>query len=293
MPIQEQFPARPIPTPEKNTYLLQQNIVSFEYPEVMGFELTEGRFFSKGFPTDSTGVIINEKAVKMLGWDPPIVGRIIIQPKDLNLTVIGVVKDFNIKSLQNPIEPIIFTVMHGNMEGYLSVRLKTDKLQETIRKIESKWYDYSSSQPFQYFFFDDEFNAQYQSEVKTGRIFLVFAILAVFIACLGLLGLIAYTTTVRTKEIGIRKVHGASVSKIVTILSSEIIWLIVISALIAWPVAYFATKFWLQDFANRISVSPLIYIASTLIALVTGWIAISIQAIRAANRNPAESLRYE
>jgi len=279
--------------PDKNNYLLQQNWVSFGYPETMGFELVEGRFFSRDFPTDSTGALINETAVKMLGWDYPVVGNILLQPGGRKFTVIGVMKDYHNRSLQSPVEPVCLNAMQGNMEGYLCIRINTRDIQKTIKEVENLWYDYVATQPFQYFFFDDDFNKQYESEVRISRIFIVFAVLAILIACLGLLGLIAYTTTVRTKEIGIRKVHGASVNNIIRILSTEVIKLILISTLVAWPIAYFASKYWLQDFATRIKLNPVIFISAVVIALITAWLTIGIQAIRAANRNPADSLRYE
>lgn len=282
--------------PERNLFLLFQNRVSFEYPELMGLELTEGRFFSREFGTDSNAIIINETAVRVLGLKDPI-GKNILQPENageyLRRPIIGVVKDYHVESLHKKIEPVCLTIMHGNWEGYLVFRLKTSNLNETVSFIEDTWYQYTTKQPFQSFFFDEEFNMLYQSEVKTGRIFAVFAILAVFIACLGLLGLIAFTSVVRTKEIGIRKALGAGIPTIIRLLSKEVLWLILISTLIAWPLAWFGTRYWLQSFADQIEVSPFIYILATLASLLVGWLAISFQAIKAARQNPIEALKYE
>jgi len=281
--------------PDKNLYLLYQNRVSFEYPRVMGFELVAGRFFSKEFGTDSNAIIINETAVKVLGYDDPI-GKKILQPGGedyIHRPIIGVIKDYHVESLHKKIEPACLTIMPGNWEGYLCIRLNTGQVQKTLSFVEDTWYQYTTKQPFQYFFFDEEYNRLYHSEVKTGRIFAVFAILAIFIACLGLLGLIAYISAVRTKEIGVRKVLGASVPSIIRLLSKEVIWLILISTLIAWPLAWFGTRYWLANFADHIKVSPFIYIVATLVSLFVGWMAISFQAIKAAISNPVDALKYE
>jgi putative ABC transport system permease protein len=282
---------------EKNTYLLFQNWVSMEYPQMMGYEIVLGRFFSKEFGTDSAGVIINETAVKKLGFENPI-GKNLLRPTNQEgemgkVPIIGVVKDFHIQSLHHKIEPVAMTVMPGNWEGYLTVRLSGDNLPSTIDYIENTWNNYAAKQPFQYFFFDEEFNNLYKSEQQTGRIFIVFAILAIFIACLGLLGLIAYTATVRTKEIGIRKAIGASVQSIIKMLSFETLKLIIISTIIAWPMAYFGIKYWLQEFAHRSNIDPMSFVIATILTLVIGWLAISFQAIRAALLNPSDALRYE
>lgn len=202
-------------------------------------------------------------------------------------------KDFNIQSLHDKIPPVCFTLMRGNYEGYLCIRLNGKNTQGAIRSIESVWKDYSNRQPFQYSFFADEFNKNYETELKTGRIFILFSVLAIFIACLGLIGLITFMTTIRTREVGIRKTYGATRGLIVTLLSREVIVLILISSLVAYPVAYFGIKIWLESFAEKINVSPLIYIAASVIGLAIGWLSIIYQALKAAGYNPAESLRYK
>lgn len=282
--------------PEKNTYLLFQNWASFEYAEVMGLELVQGRYLSNEYGTDSTAVIINEAAVKLLGYDDPI-GKNLIQPGGPNqfrkIPIVGVVKNFNVESLHKEIAPVIINIMPGNWEGYLSIRLDKHNIQETINFIENKWNDYAQGAPFQYYFFDKEFNSLYQSERKTAQIFTVFSVIAIFIACLGLLGLITYASAVRTKEIGIRKVHGASIATIVRLLSTEVIKLISISTIIAWPVAYFGLQKWLNDFYDHISINPITFVSATVIALAIGWLAISFQAIKVALGNPIDALKYE
>jgi putative ABC transport system permease protein len=282
--------------PTKATYLINQDQVSFGFAEVFGIKLAEGRYFSKEYGTDTMAIMINEKAVKALGLTDPL-GKYILRPnspgKFDKLRIVGIMKDFNIASLHDKITPVCFTLMRGNYEGYLCVRLNGKNTQGAIKSIEAVWKDYTNRQPFQYSFFTDQFNKNYETEYKTGRIFILFAVLAILIACLGLIGLITYMTTVRTREVGIRKTFGASRNIIVTLLSSEVVVLILISSLVAYPIAYFGIKFWLESFAEKISVSPFIYIIATIIGLTIGWLSIIYQALKAAACNPAESLRYK
>jgi len=283
--------------PEKNTYLINQTNVGFDFPEALGVRLAEGRFFSTQYGTDSTAVLINEAAVKSLGLKDP-VGKYILQPRGpqqfQRLKIIGVMKNFNIESMHKAIPPVCFTVnFPGGGDQYATVRLSGKDVQGTIRAIEEVWTKFAPDMPFQYDFFTDRWESLYSSELKTGRIFIVFSLLAIFIACLGLIGLVTFITNKRTKEIGIRKTYGATEYIILGLLSREVIYLILISSLIAYPVAYFGSKYWLETFATRITVSPLIYIGATLITLAIGWLAISYQTIKAANYNPATALRIE
>lgn len=282
--------------PTKATYLINQDNVSFGFAEVMGIKLAEGRFFSMEYGTDTMAIMINETAVKFLGLTDPL-GKYILRPaspeKFDKLRIVGIMKDFNIASLHDKITPVCFTLMRGNYEGYLCIRLDGKNVQGTIKSIENVWKDYSNRQPFQYSFFADEFNRHYEAEIKTARIFILFSILAIFIACLGLIGLITYMTTIRTREVGIRKTFGASRGIIVTLLSREVVVLILVSSLIAYPVAYFGIKIWLEGFAEKISIGPVIYIVASVIGLAIGWLSIIYQAVKAAAYNPAESLRYK
>lgn len=282
--------------PTKATYLINQDRVSFGFAETMGIKLSAGRFFSKEFGTDSLAVMINEAAVKALGLTDP-VGKYLLRPNNPGqfekIRIIGIMKDFNIESLHKKISPVCFTLMKGNYEGYLCIRLNGINMQGTIRSIETVWKDYSNRQPFQYSFFADDFNKLYEAEFKTGRIFILFAILAIFIACLGLIGLITYMTTVRTREVGIRKTYGASETTIVTLLSKEVIILILISSVVAYPIAWFGSKMWLEGFAEKIIVNPIIYVIASLLGLAIGWLSIIYQALKAAGYNPSEALRYK
>jgi len=282
---------------EKKTYLLQQAQVSFDFPEALGVKLTDGRFFSREYNTDSLAVLINEAAVKSLGLKDP-VGKYILQPNGPNqfqkLRIIGIMKDFNITSLHKPIDPVCFTVLGlGGGDQYATVRLSGNNINATIREIEQKWMSFTSMQPFQYDFFTDTWNNLYKSEMKTGKIFILFSILAIFIACIGLLGLVTYITNKRTREIGIRKTYGASINVVLRLLSKEVVYLILLSSVIAYPISYFGAKYWLEGFADKISVSLFIYLSATLIVLIIGWLSISYQTIKAANYNPANALRIE
>ena len=283
--------------PEKKSYLLQQTQVSFDFPEALGVKLVAGRFFSREFSTDSVSVMINEAAVKSLGLTDP-VGKYIMQPSGpgqfQKLKIIGIMKDFNITSLHKAIDPVCFTVLYpGGGDQFATVRLSGNNINETIREIEQKWQSFTQMQPFQYDFFTDSWNNLYKSEMKTGKIFILFSVLAIFIACLGLLGLITYITNKRTREIGIRKTYGASINVVLRLLSKEVVYLILLSSIIGYPVAYFGSKYWLEGFADKIKVNPLIYLSATVIVLIIGWLSISYQTIKAANYNPANALRIE
>jgi len=283
--------------PEKNTYLINQTQVSFDFPEALGVQLADGRFFSREFSTDSTAILINEAAVKSLELKDP-VGKYILQPTGpqqwQKLKIIGVIKDFNIESMHEAITPVCFTVNGGGGgDQFATVRLTGKDIPVTIRAIEKVWEKFTSNMPFQYDFFTDRWNSLYSTEMKTGKIFLIFSFLAIFIACIGLIGLVTYITNKRTKEIGIRKSYGASNQNILNLLSKEVVYLIVISSLLAYPVAYFGSRYWLEGFASRVTISPFIYILATSITLIIGWLSISYQTIKAANYNPANALRIE
>jgi putative ABC transport system permease protein len=281
--------------PEKNTYLINQAGVSLDFPQALGVQLLEGRFFSREYGSDSSSILINESAVKSLGLKDP-VGKYILQPRGpkefQRYKIIGVMKDFNIESMHKAIAPVCFTVMFpGGGDKFATVRLTGKDVPGTIRAIEQTWQTFTTKQPFQYDFFTDTWNNLYTGEAKTGKIFIIFSILAIFIACLGLLGLITYITNKRTREIGIRKTYGASTQVVLSLLSREIIYLILISSLIAYPVAWFGSRYWLEGFADKVNINPLIYLLATLITLVVGWLSISYRTFKAAETNPAESLR--
>jgi putative ABC transport system permease protein len=281
--------------PDKNTYLINQAGVSLDFPQALGVSLMEGRFFSREYGSDSSAILINETAVKALGLKDP-VGKYILEPRGpknfRRLQIIGVMKDFNIESMHKAIAPVCFTVMNpGGGDKFATVRLTGVDVPGTIRAIEETWQTFTAKQPFQYDFFTDTWNNLYRTEFKTGRIFLLFSMLAIFIACLGLIGLVTYITNKRTREIGIRKTYGASIQIVLNLLSREVVYLILISSVLAYPLAWLGTRYWLEGFASKVNINPLIFIFSTLVTLVIGWVSISYQTFKAASTNPAEALR--
>lgn len=281
--------------PTKATYLINETMVSHGFAECMGIRLAEGRFISKEF-NDTLSVLINESAVKYLALSDP-VGKYLLQPapggKFDRLQIIGIMKDFNIESLHKRITPVCFRLMPGNYEGYLCIRLKGNDINGTIRSIETLWKDFSGNKPFDYTFFDEDFNRVYEAEFKAGKLFILFAVLAISIACLGLIGLITYMTTIRTKEIGIRKTFGSTGVTIVSLFSKEVMGLIFLSSLIAYPVAWFGIRIWLGTFAEKTTVGLPVYVLASILVLMTGLLSILYHAVRAAGLNPAESLRYK
>jgi putative ABC transport system permease protein len=247
-------------------------------------------------PTDSTAVVINETAEKMLGFKNPI-NQLIYYPQDSKALVlkpyhiIGVMKDFNFQSLKSNISPLMLFM--GNDEGGLSIRADAANIPALLNQIKSKWTAFSPNQQFSYTFMNQNFDAIYRTEQRTGTIFIAFTSLAIIIACLGLFGLAAYAAEQRTKEIGIRKVLGASMSTIVQMLSKDFITLVVIAIIIASPLAWWAMNKWLQDFAYRIHIQWWILAVAGSGAILIAFVTISFQSIKAALTNPVKSLRSE
>lgn len=268
-----------------------------DYMSTMGMSLSKGRNFSAQMATDSLNMIINETAARMLGFSNNPIGKILYTPADKagqpvkEHRVIGVVKDFNFSSLRDNITPVIMTLANNN--GALSIRLSGKNVKPYLTQIENKWNAVSPNQHFEYSFMDDDFNATYRTEQRTGTLFSVFTTLALIIACLGLFSLAAYAAEQRNKEIGIRKVLGASVSVIVGMLSKDFIKLVLISFVIAAPLAWLTMHKWLQGFAYRQNIQWWIIALSGLGALSVAFITISSQSFKAAMANPVESLKNE
>ncbi len=270
--------------------------VDADYIPALGMEMAGGRNFSPLMPTDSSAVIINETAARMLGFSEPL-NKMIYQSDNNNnpvpFRIIGVVKDFNAGSLRKKVEPIVFNLREER--GAMAFRISTENIPETIARIKQKYLavEKMAGQPFLYTFMDEDFNRLYQSEQRTGKIFVSFALLAILIACLGLFGLVTYAAEQRTKEIGIRKVLGATVSNIVAMLSKDFLKLVGIAAVIAFPIAWWAMNKWLQDFAYRIEIKWWVFAAAGLMAIMITLITVSFRAFRAALANPVKSLRAE
>jgi len=268
--------------------------IDYDYINQYKLKVIAGRAFSKDFATDSTqAMIINESAVKLLGYSSPqeAIGRNFDQWGRKG-KIIGVLKDFHYKSLQQIIQPLTMRIEPSGF-GTISIKVSAANLPSTIKSIESKWNQIIPNRPFDYYFLDDFFNKQYKAEDNFGNLFFNFAALAIFISCLGLLGLSSYSTMQRTKEIGVRKVLGASVSNIVNLLSIDFIKLVLIAFVIAVPLVWYGMNKWLLDFAYRTSISWWVFALSGFASVFIALFTISFQAIKAAIANPVKSLRTE
>lgn len=278
----------------KNGIDMQTWTVDYDYIKTMGMEIIKGRNFSRDF-ADSTSTIINETTAKFLGYENP-VGQKLYTFSDNNsqkraFEIIGVVKNFHFESLRQNIGPLCMRL--GNDNGLASFKIAAGNAKSLIAQIENRWKAMAPGLPFSYRFLDDSFNEMYNSEQRIGKLAISFAILAIVIACLGLFGLATYMAEQRTKEIGIRKVLGASVGNVVNMLSKDFIILVLIASVIAFPLAWWAMHNWLQDFAFRITIGWWIFIAAGTIAFLIALITVSSQAIKAALSNPVKSLRTE
>jgi putative ABC transport system permease protein len=278
------------------SFTLNLCICDYNFQNTLKLEMLGGRFFSEDFPSDSSAVILNQKAVELLGWDDPI-GREINNggSNRTNFHVIGVVKDYHYESLHQEIRPMGLFLSNGSskFESYISVRIETGDLAETIEFVNRKWNEFTPGAPFEFSFLNEDYDNLYINEKQTEQIFSIFSFLAIVIACMGLFGLVAFVADRRVKEIGIRKILGASVTNIVMHLSKNFTLLVLISNFIAWPVAWYVMNKWLEDFAYRIEVGLWMFFLAGGSALLIAFLTVSTQAIRAALANPVESLRYE
>lgn len=265
--------------------------IDADYIETMGMQLVAGRNFSKNMPTDSQAAIINETmAAKLFPGEKNVVGKRLTNggpPRE----IVGVVKDFNFESMRNRIVPLCMVL--GNSPTIVSVKLKAADMQRSIAAITGVWKSISPLQPFRYTFLDERFAAMYDDVLRTGRIFSSFAILAIIVACLGLFALSAYMAEQRSKEISIRKVLGASVTQVTTLVSKDFLKLVAIAVLLASPIAWWGMHQWLQNFAYQTTISWWIFAVAGVLVLIIALITISFQSIRAAVANPVDSLRGE
>jgi len=273
-------------------------IVDQDFQNVMQLEMVEGRFFSKKIPTDGQAMVLNESKARELGVDDLLNKRIQMWVGNGSewFQIIGIVKDFHYESFHEPVKPLEMVMLHGACpwsESYLSVRIRTGDVRGTMAHIRKAWDEVMAGTPFEFSFLDTIYNDQYRNEERTGRVFTIFTFFALFVACLGLLGLASFAAEQRTKEIGIRKVLGASVPGIILLMSREFTRWVLLSNIIAWPAAYFLMHRWLQSFAYRSEIGLLSFIFSGLIALGIALLTVSVQAIKTAAANPVDSLRYE
>jgi putative ABC transport system permease protein len=267
--------------------------VDYDYIPTLGIRMAAGRNFSRDFSTDSFGVIINQAAVRDLGWghtNP--IGKSIVRSGQQEFKVVGVTEDFHYASVKQKIAPLMLR-LGGTYRSGLIIKIKTRDVYNLLADIKKQWAVFNPGAPFAYFFLDEKFASLYASEQKTGQIFTAFAVIAILIACLGLFGLATHITQQRTKEIGVRKIFGASVQNILVLVSKEFLALVALACIIAIPLAWWAMHAWLQDFAYRMPVSPWVFAIAAFSAITIALLTVSYQAIKAAIANPVKSLRTE
>jgi putative ABC transport system permease protein len=274
---------------------IQNWLIDYDYIPTLNMEVVQGRNFSQDFGTDSTAVILNETAVRKFGFKDPIgkrISQLELNMKDIKTyTVVGVIKDFHFESLRSEISALLLKL--GRNQGLVSFKIKGDNITATLAQVENQWKAMSNGQPFNYSFMDADFDKMYRTERRVGTIAFGFAMLSILIACLGLFGLAAFMAEQRTKEIGIRKVLGASVLTIVRMLSADFLKLVMLSTLIAFPIAYYFMSKWLEDFAYRTTISVWVFVAAGAVAILIAFLTVSFQTIKAAVANPVKSLRTE
>ena len=281
----------------ENSLNMQVWDISYEYIPVMEMEMVKGRNFSKEFGTDSNATILNETAARLLGWDNPVGKKLYTFYQDrmgsrlIDREVIGVVKNFHFNSMKENIGPLCFRLADNSWTT--AFKVNTADIRGLVTTIEGKWKTMAPGKPFSYQFMDEAFDNMYRDEQRTSKVGLTLAIIAIIIACLGLFGLATYAAEQRIKEIGVRKVLGATISNIVSMLSKEFMVLVLIASALAIPLAWWAMNKWLEDFAYRINVGWWIFLAAGVIALLIALITVSSQAIKAAIANPVKSLRTE
>jgi len=278
----------------KQGVILTSIYVDENYIPVLDMQIGKGRNFSIEYKSDSTGIILNETAAKVLGLKEPLTTQLYRLGQNgqaIAFHIIGIVKDFNFSTMHEKVGPLVMEL--GDNRGNMLLRINTKNIPSVISEIKNKWNSMAPGLSFTYTFMDNDFNNLYLAEQQTGKLFITFAVLAIFIACLGLFGLVTYAAEQRTKEIGIRKVLGATVNTIVVMLSKDFIRLIALAFVIAAPAAYYMADRWLQDFAFRIDINVGVFFAAAMVAMIIALVTVSYHAIRAAIANPAESLRSE
>lgn len=265
----------------------------YDHQEVMKFELKDGRYFSRDYPSDSLGILINEAAAKEFGFANPIGEELLYNdggPAIKKYKIIGVIKNFNFESFKEQVRPL--SVMLTKNSNNLLIRYEGSSTA-IVQQVERLWKGHSTNEPFEYVFLDENFDRLFRAEQRMSQLFSIFSCLAIFIACLGLFALAAFTSEQRTKEIGVRKSMGASVFSLTVLLSKEFTRLVIIAFIPAAALAWYISDTWLQGFAYRIEISPIVFILSGLAAIVIAWLTVSYQSVKTAHANPVDSLRYE
>lgn len=268
--------------------------VDFEYDKALGLEMVDGRWFSEDFGTDRTeGYVVNEAFVQHFALEKPL-GQRIARNGSWG-TIVGVVRDFHYKSMKHTIEPLVIHMAPRDKFGYwkMAIRLAPDERGETLKRLEDSWKSIVTDYPFDYTFLDEQIDAYYKSDRDFASMFSAFSILAIAVSCLGLIGLVSFSTKRRSKEIGVRKVLGATVSRILTLISKDLVRLILFGAVIAIPVAYFFMQNWLENFEYRTGINWWSFAVALLLTVVISWLSVSYISFRAARANPVDSLRTE
>jgi hypothetical protein len=284
--------------PSEEMLSADYTVVDYGFFQTFGMTFLSGRAFSREFPADGDGAcIINETAAKRMGVEDPLGMTVYMAhpawPESFRRArIIGVVRDFNARTVHTAIRPFVFR-MYKPWHQYAFIKVDGARIPEALERIEAAFERRSPDYPFRYLFYDEAFNRQYASERQLGALFHGFGLLSIFISCLGLFGLAAYTAEQKTKEIGIRKALGASVPGIISLTTKEFLKWVALAHLIGWPIAYLVMNEWLRDFAYRVSIGPLVFGLSAGLTLLTALLTVAYQAVKAALANPADSLRYE
>ena len=286
---------------QDNLINMQQWWVDHDYLKTLDLSLTSGRFFDRNFLSDSTAIVINESAAKVLQYDDPIGKKIYGIREDVDVpkspedfqayTIIGVLEDFHFAGLREPISSLAMFL--GRSTGHIAFKYEAGASSQLLDQMEVTWREMAVGQPFSYQFMDESFAQTYEAETRVGTIALLFATLAIIVSCLGLFGLSTYVVEQRTKEIGIRKVLGASTSNLVTMLATGFMKLVGIAFVIAAPLTWYIMSQWLENFAYRINIHWWTFVTAAIIAILLAFMTVSIQSLRAAVSNPVDSIRSE
>lgn len=285
-----------IATEDEDTLIVNSYFTDFNYADVLQLQLIEGRFFSREFSTDTAGIILNAHAVRANNIKDPVGKRVTFYyGRPIPMTVIGVVEDFHFESLHQPLTSlaIFYGINKGWGINFISVRLRTEHMQNLVKFVEQEWKAVNPAMPFDYSFLDDEYDAMYTNEIRTGKVAFVFCLLAVAVSCLGLFGLSIFIIEQRVKEIGIRKVLGESIIGAVWLLSCQSLKWIILAFVLSIPLSLFVMQHWLQNFAYRVSMDPWIFLLSGALAVLIAFLTVSTRSIKAAMANPVDSLRTE
>lgn len=276
--------------------IIYNGTIDDQFIETMDMKILEGRNFSHEFGTDTLSVLINEELAKRYNWDEPIGKKLSVLAGDsmpnTDFKVVGVLKNFHFMSLLTKVEPYAYHYQQSNMRN-LILKLNAKNKEVALKQIEEKWAELSNNAPFDYMFIDENFEETYISYIRMGKLFTAFTLIAIFVACIGLFGLASFLTEIRTKEIGIRKVQGAGIFSILRLLNTDFIKWVVVANIVAWPIAYYYMTEWLANFSYPISLSWMNFALGAVLSIFIALVTVSYQSLKAALRNPVESLRYE